>query len=227
MPRVTKERDDRREEFIERSKTLFNKKGFENTTVDDIVDAVGVAKGLFYYYFESKDALLDVITDEFVQEVTQAITDAVSRGDLSAITKMDLLLETSGDIKMKSMALVRYFHEPRNMHLHLAVEERVMEFLVPAFEDIVQQGVKEGVFDTKYPHYASLAIIGAGRAISHEGTGGLSAGELMEMASAYQALTEKMLGARPGTLDIYRRLVKKNLAKITSSGRRSPGRQKR
>ncbi|MEW5748411.1 MAG: TetR/AcrR family transcriptional regulator [Candidatus Thermoplasmatota archaeon] len=225
MPRVTKERDERREEFIEASKALFNKKGFENTTVDDIVDAVGVAKGLFYYYFESKDALLDEITDAFVQEIKMAITSAASRGDLSAVAKMELLLEASGDIKVKSMALVRYFHEARNRHLHLAVEERVMEFLVPALQDIIRQGVEEGVFDTKQPHHASLAIIGAGRAISHEWTDRLSAGEVMEMVSAYQALAERMLGARPGTLDVYSRLVKKNLAKVTSSGRRGPRRQ--
>ncbi|MBN1677814.1 MAG: TetR/AcrR family transcriptional regulator [Candidatus Thermoplasmatota archaeon] len=227
MSRVTKKREDRREEFIEVSKRLFNKKGYEYTTVDDIVDAVGVAKGLFYYYFESKETLLDVITNTFIEEIRQAIADAISREGLSAIVKMELLLEASGAIKMKSMALVEYFHEPRNKHLHLAAEERVMKFLVPSVEEIIRQGVREGVFDTKYPHYAALAYIGAGMAISHERFDRLSRKEIVEMVAAYQTLTEKMLGARPGTFDIYQRLVKKNLAGFTSSDRRSSGRPKR
>jgi AcrR family transcriptional regulator len=227
MIRITKDRGRRREEFIETSKKLFNKKGFEHTTVDDIVNTLGVAKGLFYYYFESKDALLDAITDACIEEVRLAVEDAISREDSSAITKMELLLEASGGIKMKSMALVEYFHEPRNKHLHLAVEERVMGFLVPAVEKIIRQGVEEGVFDTKYPHYAALAYIGAGRAISHEGMDGLSGKQFVEMVAAYQTLAERMLGARPGALGIYQRFAGKNLARLSPSDRRVPRRPKR
>ena len=47
----------RRLDFVLAAQSLFEEKGFENTSVDDIAARVGVAKGLFYYYFGSKEEL--------------------------------------------------------------------------------------------------------------------------------------------------------------------------
>lgn len=218
MGRITKQRDDRRAEFLKTAKKLFNKKGYEHTTVDDIVDEMGVAKGLFYYYFESKEALLDAITTKLIDDIKAAVIDATSREDLPVMAKMERFLTVSGDIKLRSIALITYFHEPRNKHLHLLIEQRVMEFLVPAMEKLIEQGVREGVFDTKNPHCSALAYLGAARAIGHDAIEGRSKKEILEMVTAYQTLAERMLGARPGTFDIYQRLTKEGLAKVTSSG---------
>ena len=64
MPRSTKAASDRRLEFINAAEALFTEKGFENTSIDDIVQRVGVAKGLFYYYFKSREELLANIVDQ-------------------------------------------------------------------------------------------------------------------------------------------------------------------
>ena len=45
---------ERKQEFIQNSVQLFVEKGYENTTVDDIATRMGVAKGLFYYYFKRR-----------------------------------------------------------------------------------------------------------------------------------------------------------------------------
>ena len=71
MPRSTKAASDRRLEFINAAEALFNEKGFENTSVDDIVQRVGVAKGLFYYYFKSREELLAAIVDRILDEMEQ------------------------------------------------------------------------------------------------------------------------------------------------------------
>ena len=80
MPRSTKAASDRRLEFIDTAEALFNEKGFENTSIDDIVQRVGVAKGLFYYYFKSREELLATIVDRILDEMQHIVAEAVNRG---------------------------------------------------------------------------------------------------------------------------------------------------
>lgn len=52
-----------REKIIETAWGLFRKNGFGDTTINDIIDAAGISKGTFYYYFRSKDNLLDTLSE--------------------------------------------------------------------------------------------------------------------------------------------------------------------
>ena len=68
----------------------FYKYGYDNTTIDDIVEASNTSKGSFYHYFESKDALLgslSVLFDEKYEEIMEAI-DAVG-GPLEKLVYMN------------------------------------------------------------------------------------------------------------------------------------------
>lgn len=63
-----------KERIVSAAWKLFNEKGYDNTTVDDIIALSGTSKGSFYYYFESKDALLrtlSVILDEYYLELEE------------------------------------------------------------------------------------------------------------------------------------------------------------
>src|SRR5215210_6494584 len=55
--RLTKRGTKRREDILQISHRLFAEQGYHGTTVGDICDALGVGKGVFYWYFESKEAL--------------------------------------------------------------------------------------------------------------------------------------------------------------------------
>lgn len=51
-----------REKIIETAWKLFHEKGFGDTTINDIIREAGISKGTFYYYFRSKDNLLDTLS---------------------------------------------------------------------------------------------------------------------------------------------------------------------
>ena len=70
--RVTKEPEIRRAELIEAARQLFDKNGIKNTQVSQIVEKVGVAKGLFYYYFKSKDEIVNEVVDLVMSELKEA-----------------------------------------------------------------------------------------------------------------------------------------------------------
>ena len=57
---------------------LFHEKGYENTTIDEIILQSGTSKGSFYHYYSGKDELLGALADvfdswyeEFIQEMDQ------------------------------------------------------------------------------------------------------------------------------------------------------------
>ena len=54
MTRIIKEADERRNEILDAAETLITEKGYSKTTIIDILNQVGIAKGTFYYYFKSK-----------------------------------------------------------------------------------------------------------------------------------------------------------------------------
>jgi AcrR family transcriptional regulator len=58
----------RRDEIVEAARALFATKGLGHTTVKDIAEAVGVARSLFYHYFENKEAVTEAVLDTYVAD---------------------------------------------------------------------------------------------------------------------------------------------------------------
>ena len=210
MPRSTKAAYDRRIEFINAAEALFNEKGFENTSVDDIVQRVGVAKGLFYYYFKSREELLAAIVDRILDEMEQIVIEATNKEGLTAMQRLQEMSTSSDAIRARSGGLMNLFHEERNQALHLQLEVRTMKFLVPAMEAIVTQGVQEGVFRTPYPKETALALFGIKAVIHHtnDGTDYCEDGEKTIQIIAF--LSERLLGAKEGTFLEFLREIKRH-----------------
>ena len=76
MPRKTQRNTKGR--IISAAWKLFYEQGYENTTVEDILDLSGTSKGTFYHYFEGKDALLgtlSVLFDEKYEELIPSVPE--------------------------------------------------------------------------------------------------------------------------------------------------------
>ena len=61
--RVVKEAKERRNEILDVAERLFATKGFDNTSTNDILDEVGIARGTLYYHFKSKEDILDAMIE--------------------------------------------------------------------------------------------------------------------------------------------------------------------
>jgi len=76
-------KEERRQQILKAARDVFVKRGYHQTTIDDIVAAAGVARGTYYLYFEDKRAVLADLIDRFAAQITMAIqritTDEVER----------------------------------------------------------------------------------------------------------------------------------------------------
>jgi AcrR family transcriptional regulator len=151
----------RRAEVIREAANLFDERGYNATSMEDIAEAVGLRKPTLYHYFRSKDEILVWIHQEFIDLL---IARQERRAELS-MGPEQLLLEIMGDILElidTHPGHVRAFYEhqrelPDSAHAEMAKKRARYEDGVIA---TIQRGVDEGVFRRVDAKLATLAVFG-------------------------------------------------------------------
>lgn len=174
-------------EIKQESILLFEKKGFSETSIQDIVEALGVTKGTFYYYFQSKEELLMDIhlgyIDDLLERQEKIMQEGLeSRGQLIRI--VELLI---GDIEEHGPSGRVFFREMR--HLGEANAEEVKdkrERFRLEIEALIRRGIQAGEFRREIrADMAAFAILGVTN-WSYQWFnpgGGIPAGRLAEIFS--------------------------------------------
>lgn len=81
---VTTQATSRRTQILNAARRSLAEKGFEATTVSEIVASVGVAQGTFYLYFPSKVSLVEALCEEMFAQILEAVQAAITSGDFAA-----------------------------------------------------------------------------------------------------------------------------------------------
>lgn len=154
MARITKAPDERRSELIATAQRLFYSKGYESTSVNDIVTAVGVAKGTFYHYFDTKLSVLEAMIDSMLTESLTLFDAIIENESLTALEKWRKTMQTSAAWKTahkdELIAILSVMYSPDNLILNHNLKKETIRRAGPEFSKIIAQGVKEGVFKTDY-----------------------------------------------------------------------------
>ena len=200
------EHDERMKDIIDKAEKIIFKKGYDNTSIAEIIDKVGIAKGTFYHYFRSKDELLDAIVDRMLEEIWARADVIVAKEDLDAISKVFAFFQVFHKISKGREQLMEDIHKEENAHIHLKIEKKMYPKITPKFEKIICQGIAEGVFDTKYPGEAATVIMVSIAALTElqEHVHEADAHEVnMDRVIMFFDLMERILGAKPGTFMKY------------------------
>jgi AcrR family transcriptional regulator len=154
----------RRNEILDAARRLVYSKGYEQMTIQDILDDLHISKGAFYHYFDSKGAVLNALIERMVaEEVLPLVIPIVQAPNLSAIEKLERYFETSFRWKTDQMdfmlALLRVWLADENAIVRQKMFTSSVKQVTPSLAEIIRQGVQEGVFTTAYPDQVSHAII--------------------------------------------------------------------
>jgi len=148
---ITVKGNDKKQEFLMAALELFHEKGYEKTTIQDIIDKMGVSKGAFYHYFESKEDVIEKIAKEYAQRGISTMRRIAGRKDLNAIEKINAIIESVNEykgsreedrIKMKDI-----FKGDKNLKLERKISNAVKRDALVIFQEILDSGVKEGLFE--------------------------------------------------------------------------------
>lgn len=140
---------------------LFMEKGYEHTSIQDIIDHLGgLSKGAIYHHFKSKEDILVAVTERITAESNDMLTVIRDRTDLTGREKLKMIFKESilrsvqddiftvaPDLSKNPRLLFSIFHE--------TVKEVAPDYILP----IIEQGRSDGTIQTDYPAALSELII--------------------------------------------------------------------
>lgn len=144
-PEVTVER------ILDVSQRLFLEKGYENTTIQDIVDELGgLTKGAVYHHFKSKEEIMDAVGDRmfFSNNPFEAVR---GRTDLNGLQKLReaVRLNQSDEEQVRLTAQsIPIAKSPRLLQEMIVSNRKV---LTPYFLELIEEGNRDGSMHTNYP----------------------------------------------------------------------------
>jgi AcrR family transcriptional regulator len=213
--RISKDPEERRLELLEAAGRLFRDLGYEKTSVQAITDDVGVAKGLFYHYFDSKADLLNQLA---VWQATLYL-DAlpmVSEMQGDAVQKLrDFVGRTVQwkfeDLRELTITYLDVLYRDENQPLRAALVTQMGKRLVPLFADIIAEGVQEGACNVADPEITAEMVVALGAGQGDHWAELLRAAlvdpeqvePLIARLHGYETAVERLLGMRPGVLRLY------------------------
>lgn len=218
MARTVKDHDSRRSEILETAQQLFYQKGYDQTSVQDLLNAVGIAKGTFYHYFDSKQALLEELVDQMVDGALALVVDVVNDQTLNGLEKFRQIFFQSHSWKVEHKEFVlsvmeTYYHDD-NLRMRYHLINSATAKTIPLLTTVVEQGIAEGHFSTPCPEETALIAYNLIQKMA-ETMGNLILGaqrtddltaireKLDRNITAYQQAVERVLDAPVGSLDIF------------------------
>jgi AcrR family transcriptional regulator len=165
MARIVNEaaHEARRNAILDAAELAVETKGYEQMAIADILDELHISSGAFYHYFDSKPALLFALVERMGESVAQLVLPIIHDRQLSALDKLQRFFATLDQHKLAHKRLMlqylRVWYGDENAIVRHKLYQARVKRLTPWLEEIIRQGVAEGVFQTPYPDQAARMII--------------------------------------------------------------------
>lgn len=146
---VKKNPDEWRKEILDAAQKLFASKGYEETSISDIMDMAGGAKGMFYRFFQSKEDVMHALGNQmfFENNPFEAIKE---RNDLNGLQKIKSLLvlnQSDAERNQLNMQAIPILKDP---HILAAAVEENRRILTPLWLELLEEGKNDGSIKTEY-----------------------------------------------------------------------------
>lgn len=197
--RIVKEAQERKNEILDVAERLFCSKGFDNTSTNDILNEIGIARGTLYYHFKSKEDILDAMIERLTNQIvakaaTIALDDSIPV--LERLTRTILSLNVDNELGEMIMEQV---HRPQNALLHQKLENRLLGQVNKLITTIAEDGIRQGIMHTDYPA-ETVEMIMTYSYIAFDSMNEYTKEEKQRKVMGFIYNTERMLGMENGAL---------------------------
>ena len=147
--------------ILDAASRLFLKKGYEHTSIQDIISQLGgLSKGAVYHHFKSKEDILEAVTDRMTAQSSQMLAFIRDRENLNGLEKLktifqssvghpvqDKIFETAPDFSKNPQLLFSLLHD--------TIEKSAPEYILP----VIRQGITDGSIQADYPEQLAELIL--------------------------------------------------------------------
>ena len=200
MVRTVKKPQERRQEIVVTARELFQNKSYESTTMQDIMNALGIAKGTIYHYFKSKEELLEAVVEDSVDKYIAGLEKVLNETEGNGLDKMRALIK-SGNVEEEQGNILEQLHDPGNIGMHTRQLAITISRLAPLYASAIQQGCEEGIFQTQHPLECAEFLLAGIQFLTDIGFHTWSEKQLTRRAMAFPSLIEAQLNAPKGSFD--------------------------
>jgi len=182
----------RKQDLLNIAYRMFIEKGYENTSVDDIIIEAGIAKGTYYYYFESKEATLEAVIEMMIEKA-ENIAKAALMNPVPIPQKLASVVYAFQPNK-DEIVITDVLERKENIVMHDKIGKKIVEVAVPILSDIVREGIAQGIFVcTNVEERVKMLLIMSQNMFDY----GAYSNKYIEV---YVDMLEKSLGAKEGTM---------------------------
>lgn len=205
----------RREVFVDAAQRLIATRGYEEVSIQDILDATGASRGAFYHYFDSKVALLEAIVGRMIDGAFETFGSVVDDPGLDALTKFRALFRSIASFKAERrdfvVGLIQVWLSDENALFRERYRRTLLPRIQPVLAGIVRQGVAEGSMSATSPDDTAavlVALLGGSADVATDlfvanHAGKASAAEVTCRLLAFDEAFARVLGLPPGSRPVF------------------------
>ncbi len=216
MARPVKEQDYtvKRSAILDAARRLVQSKGYEQMAIQDLLDDLQISKGAFYHYFGSKQALLEALIEQMLDEGEQLLISITQDPTLSALEKLQhffaQLAQWKTARKETLLGLLRVWYADENAIVRQKLYTARIKRVTPWLSAIIRQGLEEGILTTSYPDKVGHIVVSLlndhGNTLAELLLSGQFGPEnfmhIEQTVSAYTDALERVLGLAPHSLQL-------------------------
>ncbi len=191
------------QKILDALQQLLEEKSIRHISVSEIAEKAGIGKGSIYYYYPSKDAIVDALIRRSYEQPLLTAKSLSSRTDISSFTRMAMLFQAC---RNSSVVFIRQKHRSETSAQDLALlHQKYLNYLVselkPVLTEIISQGIACGEIHFDYPAALSeIALIVLAVKLDNSLVPSTSE-EIEDTLKGLISLLEKGTGVPAGTLD--------------------------
>ena len=197
-----KKGEKRKQELLKIAYDMFLTQGYENTSVDEIIKQAQIAKGTYYYHFQSKEQMLEEVIDMMIDNEAETAKQIIAM-DIPVPQKIVGILTSMKPTEAEEPIKNTLF-QPENVLMHYKVRKKLIDVITPLLSEVIKEGVNEGIFQCdNIPERVKMLLIISDSTFNE---GAFSERDI----SVFIDMTEKLLGAENGTMSFIYDLIDKS-----------------
>ena len=202
--RNIKPAEERKQEIMNSAERLFFELGYAKTKITDIIDDIGMSKGIFYYYFKSKEDVMNAIIANVIDKDVMTAKKIAADDRLNSHEKVFRILSSHREkITENYRSFIKQLNDVENPEILLKTIRLAVSHLLPLLVEAVQQGIREGVFDLEYPYETIEFLLSAHTFQSFFG----EPLKTEQKKAAFIRMLENALGADRGSFNYLREIM--------------------
>lgn len=179
---------------------LFKEGKAGTASVSDIAKKAGIAKGGLYYYFRSKEEVLDALVAREYEDIIKTCDELSEQSTGNATEKLKLFLKSYRSSYVDP-SLDEYLHMPQNAAIHQKSLVQILSALSHIISRIIRQGIEEGTYTCEYPQEYSEIIMSVFAFLLDHGIFSWTGQQYLMKLKALADMLEKGLCAKKGSFD--------------------------